>query len=60
MRHKRFRFVNLAWITTVVTGLLVAVASPATAEPGEWDPTLPAAVSAGAPGDPLAVANASG
>jgi peptidoglycan DL-endopeptidase RipB len=59
MRHKRFRLVNLAWITTLVTGLLVAVASPATAEPGEWDPTLPATISAGAPGDPLAVANAS-
>lgn len=60
MRHKRFRF-SLAWITALVTGLLIAVANPApaAAEPGEWDPTLPAAVSAGAPGDPLAVANAS-
>ncbi|AYE95563.1 NlpC/P60 family protein [Mycobacterium paragordonae] len=60
MRHKRFRF-SLAWITALVTGLLIAVANPAPAlaEPGEWDPTLPAAVSAGAPGDPLAVANAS-
>ena len=59
MRHKRFRLINLAWITTLVTGLLFAVAAPAAAEPGEWDPTLPAAISAGAPGDPLAVANAS-
>jgi cell wall-associated NlpC family hydrolase len=58
MRHKRFRLINLAWITTMVAGLLIAVATPATADPGEWDPTLPAAVSAGAPGDPLAVANA--
>lgn len=60
MRHKRFGF-SLAWITALVTGLLIAVANPApaSAEPGEWDPTLPAAVSAGAPGDPLAVANAS-
>jgi len=59
MRHKRFRSVNLAWIAALVTGLMVTVASPATADPGQWDPTLPAAASAGAPGDPLAVANAS-
>jgi peptidoglycan DL-endopeptidase RipB len=59
MRHKRFRLIDLAWITAMVTGLMMAVASPATADPGQWDPTLPATVSAGAPGDPLAVANAS-
>jgi peptidoglycan DL-endopeptidase RipB len=59
MRRKRFRLINPAWITTLVTGLMIAVASPATADPGQWDPTLPATVSAGAPGDPLAVANAS-
>ena len=59
MRHKRFRLINLAWITTVVTGLMLSVAPEATADPGQWDPTLPATISAGAPGDPLAVANAS-
>ena len=59
MRRKRFRLINLAWITTMVTGLMLCVAAPATADPGQWDPTLPATVSAGAPGDPLAVANAS-
>jgi cell wall-associated NlpC family hydrolase len=59
MRRMRFRLINLAWITAMVTGLMMAVASPATADPGQWDPTLPATVSAGAPGDPLAVANAS-
>ncbi|GBG38451.1 NlpC/P60 family peptidoglycan endopeptidase RipB [Mycobacterium montefiorense] len=59
MGHKRFRLINLAWITTVVTGLMLSVAAPATADPGGWDPTLPATISAGAPGDPLAVANAS-
>jgi peptidoglycan DL-endopeptidase RipB len=59
MRHKRFRLIKLASITAMVTGLMIAVASPATADPGQWDPTLPATVSAGAPGDPLAVANAS-
>ena len=59
MHHKRFRLVNLGWIAALVTGLMLTVASPATADPGQWDPTLPAAASAGAPGDPLAVANAS-
>src|ERR1700727_3184757 len=58
MRHKRFRRL-LVPVITLVTGLLIAVAAPAAAEPGEYDPTLPAATSAGAPGDPLAVANAS-
>lgn len=62
MRRKRFRLTNFAWITAVVTGLMLSVAGPAplaTADPGAWDPTLPAQISAGAPGDPLAVANAS-
>src|SRR5437763_14574748 len=62
MRHKRFRSINLAWITAVVTGLMLSVAAPAPlvrADPGQWDPTLPATISAGAPGDPLAVANQS-
>jgi peptidoglycan DL-endopeptidase RipB len=61
MRRKRFR-PYLAWIAALVTGLTLAVAAPAPlagADPGQWDPTLPAQVSAGAPGDPLAVANAS-
>jgi cell wall-associated NlpC family hydrolase len=62
MRRNRFRLINLAWITAVVTGLMFSVAAPAPlagADPGEWDPTLPTQISAGAPGDPLAVANAS-
>jgi cell wall-associated NlpC family hydrolase len=62
MRHKRFRLINLAWIATLVSGLMLAIAAPAplvSADPGAWDPTLPATISAGAPGDPLAVANAS-
>lgn len=63
MRCKRIRLSNFAWITTVVTGLMLSVAysgsAPAAADPGAWDPTLPATISAGAPGDPLAVANAS-
>ncbi len=62
MRRKRFRLTTFAWITAVVTGLMLSAAGPAplaTADPGGWDPTLPAQISAGAPGDPLAVANAS-
>ena len=41
--------------------LLAGLAGPAGAEPddGQWDPTLPKLISAGAPGDPLAIANAS-
>jgi cell wall-associated NlpC family hydrolase len=59
MRRKRFRLINLAWITALVAGLVLSVAAEASADPGGWDPTLPAQISAGAPGDPLAVANAS-
>ena len=59
MCRKRFRLINLAWITATVAGLVLSVAAPANADPGAWDPTLPAQISAGAPGDPLAVANAS-
>ncbi|AFM17240.1 cell wall-associated hydrolase, invasion-associated protein [Mycolicibacterium chubuense NBB4] len=41
--------------------LLGAAVAPASAQPGagQWDPTLPKLISAGAPGDPLAIANAS-
>ena len=44
-----------------VVALLFGLATPAAAEPddGQWDPTLPKLLSAGAPGDPLAIANAS-
>ena len=44
-----------------VLALLTTLAGPAVAEPGDqqWDPTLPKIVSSGAPGDPVAVANAS-
>jgi cell wall-associated NlpC family hydrolase len=45
----------------VFAGLLLGLSAPASAEPddGQWDPTLPKLISAGAPGDPLAIANAS-
>nr|WP_231976662.1 NlpC/P60 family peptidoglycan endopeptidase RipB [Mycobacterium sp. E740] len=41
--------------------LTVGLATPAASAPedGQWDPTLPKLLSAGAPGDPLAIANAS-
>ena len=41
--------------------LLVGLAAPAAAAPddgGGWDPTLPKILSSGAPGDPVAIANA--
>ena len=45
----------------VTAGLLLGLATPAMADPdaGQWDPTLPKLISSGAPGDPLAIANAS-
>ncbi|SKK90406.1 NLP/P60 protein [Mycobacteroides abscessus subsp. massiliense] len=48
------------WLAAVLV-LLLGTMTPAvaTADKGEWDPTLPKLISAGAPGDPLAVANAS-
>jgi peptidoglycan DL-endopeptidase RipB len=61
LHSRRFRF--LCGLVTTVAALAVAVGSvmPAAAAPedGQWDPTLPKLLSAGAPGDPLAIANAS-
>jgi cell wall-associated NlpC family hydrolase len=53
---RRFFIVLLA-----LGALLFGLVAPAGAEPddGQWDPTLPKLLSAGAPGDPLAIANAS-
>jgi cell wall-associated NlpC family hydrolase len=44
----------------VAVGLLLGLAAPALAAPedGQWDPTLPKIISSGAPGDPVAAANA--
>ncbi len=47
------------WAILAVAGLLLGPASPAAADDTAWDPTLPVGPSAGAPGDPVAVANAS-
>jgi cell wall-associated NlpC family hydrolase len=45
----------------IAVALLLGLAAPAIAAPddGQWDPTLPKILSAGAPGDPVAIANAS-
>jgi cell wall-associated NlpC family hydrolase len=45
-------------MVVVTAATAVSLASPAAAEEG-WDPTLPKILSAGAPGDPVAVAQAS-
>lgn len=52
---------RLVTICAVAASLLVLFAPAATAEHtgGHWDPTLPQVASAGAPGDPIAIANAS-
>ncbi|WP_328355615.1 NlpC/P60 family peptidoglycan endopeptidase RipB [Mycobacterium sp. NBC_00419] len=52
---------RLRVVGTILTALALVLgfASPAQADPGEWDPTLPKILSAGAPGDPVAIANAS-
>lgn len=52
---------RLARVACLLLVALLSLASPARAEPGDgqWDPTLPQRISAGAPGDPVAVANAS-
>lgn len=61
LRRTLFHGVTVFVVTVAAVAMLVAVTSPATAAPddGQWDPTLPKLLSAGAPGDPLAIANAS-
>lgn len=52
------RFLRAVAAMTVAAGLTLGFAPTASAE-GQWDPTLPKVLSAGAPGDPVAVAQAS-
>lgn len=59
MRHTLLRRIKLAGLMLVSAAVLIGLAGPAGAEDGAWDPTLPATISAGAPGDPVAIANAS-
>ena len=54
-----FRWTRLVWSVLAAFSLLLGLAVPANAEDGAWDPTLPPVISAGAPGDPVAIANQS-
>ena len=61
LRHKRLRSVKIAALLLAAFAMVIGFAVPAWAAPddGQWDPTLPKIVSSGAPGDPVAIANAS-
>ncbi len=60
MNSTRFHKINRVLAALAVAGAMaIGAATPAAAAPGEWDPTLPARPSSGAPGDPVAIANAS-
>ena len=52
---------RIVLVLVAAGALLMGLVAPASAQPaeGQWDPTLPKILSAGAPGDPLAIANAS-
>ncbi|HEX4393095.1 MAG TPA: NlpC/P60 family peptidoglycan endopeptidase RipB [Mycobacterium sp.] len=57
--YRGFRWTRLVWSVLAAFSLLLGLAVPANAEDGSWDPTLPPVISAGAPGDPVAIANQS-
>ncbi len=59
LHHNRFRYAPV-WVAAALA-VAIGLAVPAAAAPdeGQWDPTLPKIVSSGAPGDPVAIANAS-
>jgi peptidoglycan DL-endopeptidase RipB len=65
LRNRLFRCLQLLVLVIAATGLSLGAAvsaSPivyAAPDDGQWDPTLPKVLSAGAPGDPVAIANAS-
>ncbi len=61
LRLKSFRAACVLAPLACAVALMVGTAVPAAADPdaGQWDPTLPKTVSSGAPGDPVAIANAS-
>jgi cell wall-associated NlpC family hydrolase len=60
LRHKSLRCAKVVALLACALALLLGLATPVAAEPDAgWDPTLPKLISAGAPGDPLAIANAS-
>ncbi|MDT5045577.1 MAG: peptidoglycan DL-endopeptidase RipB, partial [Mycobacterium sp.] len=49
MNGEGLRRARLVWSILAAFGLLIALAGPADAEDGAWDPTLPPTISAGAP-----------
>ena len=59
LRRTSFHPARWVWSILAAVGLLITLAVPADAEDGGWDPTLPPVISAGAPGDPVAIANQS-
>jgi cell wall-associated NlpC family hydrolase len=61
LRHNALRCARIAVPLLAALALLIGLAVPSAAAPddGQWDPTLPKLLSAGAPGDPVAIANAS-
>jgi len=61
LRHNGLRFAKIVGLLVAGLAVLVGLAMPAVAaaDDGQWDPTLPKIVSSGAPGDPVAIANAS-
>ena len=65
MRNRLFRWLQLLLLVIAAAALSLGAAlssSPlgyADPDDGQWDPTLPKILSAGAPGDPVAIANAS-
>lgn len=61
LRDKALRLTAIAAPVLAALAVMLGVAVPAAAAPddGQWDPTLPKIVSSGAPGDPVAIANAS-
>jgi cell wall-associated NlpC family hydrolase len=61
LRFRLFRFLSGLLVSLAAVAVAVGAAMPVAAAPedGQWDPTLPKLISAGAPGDPLAIANAS-
>ena len=60
-RHNRFRLINLIVPLVSALAVVIGLAVPSAAAPddGQWDPKLPKELSSGAPGDPVAIANAS-
>ena len=65
LRNRLFRWLQLLLLVIAAAALSLGAAlssSPlgyAAPDDGQWDPTLPKMLSAGAPGDPVAIANAS-